>query len=95
MAINKSYRKEAGGCIGFIFMLLLLFITSFGSILYLETEPKDRIKEEIIKKGDTFSVDSKDLSKYIDVLEDLNLSYKTSKDSDGAKTVIKIDRSNK
>ena len=56
-------------------------------------KPKDEIKEEIIKKGDEFSVDSEDLSKYIDVLEDLNLSYKTSKDGD--KIIIKINRPNK
>lgn len=58
-------------------------------------KPKNEIKEEIIKKGDTFSVDNKDLSKYVDVLEDLNISYKTSKDGDSGKTVIKIDRPNK
>lgn len=74
-------------------MLALLFITTFGSILYLNMEPKNRIKEDIIKKGDEISISNEELSKYIDVLEDLGLNYKTHKDGD--KTIIKIDRSNK
>ena len=56
-------------------------------------EPKNRIKEDIIKKGDEFSIDNKDLADYINVLEDLNLNYTTSKD--GNKTTVKINRSNK
>ena len=95
MTKNNSYYKEAGGCLGIFLVLSLLFITSFGSMLYLDMEPKNKVKEEIIRQGDEFSVDSKDLSKYIDVLDDLNLSYKTSKDGDGGKIIIKIDRPNK
>ena len=36
-------------------------------------EPKNRIKEDIIKKGDKFSTDNKHLSDYINVLENLNI----------------------
>ena len=36
-------------------------------------EPKNRIKEDIIKKGDKFSIDNKHLSDYINVLENLNI----------------------
>lgn len=74
-------------------MYYLFSITLLGSILYLDMEPKNRIKEDIIKKGDEFSIDNKDLSDYINVLEDLNLNYTTSKD--GNKTTVKINRSNK
>ena len=81
------------GCIGFFTMLSLFSALLIGSTLYLNMLPKDKIKEEIIKKGDEFSIDNKDLSNYIDVLEDLDISYNTYKDSD--KTTIKIDRSNK
>jgi|GEM_PF-691529 hypothetical protein len=99
MAKNNSNHSEVaagclGGCLGFVFILLLLGWISFIFISYVDMKPKDAIKEEIIKKGDKFSVDSEDLSKiYRHVLEDLSLSYKTSKDGD--KTIIKINRSNK
>ena len=92
MSKNNSNHSEVGGCLGFVFVLLLFSWMCFGFISYIYMKPKDEIKEEIIKKGDTFSVDNKDLSKYIDVLEDLNLNYKTSKDGDGGRTVIKINR---
>ena len=95
MAKYNNSNRDIGGCLGFVFVLLLLFWISFGFISYINMKPKNEIKEEIIKKGDTFSVDNKDLSKYVDVLEDLNISYKTSKDGDSGKTVIKIDRPNK
>ena len=82
-----------GGCLGFFVILSLFSVTLLGSALYLDMKPKDKIKEEIIKKGDEFSIDNKDLSDYINVLEDLDISYNTYKDDD--KTTIKIDRSNK
>ena len=82
-----------GGCLGLFVILSLFSITLLGSALYLDMKPKDEIKEEIIRQGDEISISNEELSKYIDVLEDLNLSYKTFKDGD--KTTIKIDRSNK
>ncbi len=82
-----------GGCLGFFVILSLFSVTLLGSALYLDMKPKDKIKGEIIKKGDEFSIDNKDLSNYMDVLEDLDISYNTYKDGD--KTTIKIDRSNK
>lgn len=54
-------------------MYYLFSITLLGSILYLDMEPKNRIKEDIIKKGDKFSIDNKHLSDYINVLENLNI----------------------
>ena len=89
MAKDNNNPSIFGGCLPFLLGFSLVFIATS----YLDTEPKNRIKEDIIKKGDEFSVDSEDLSKYIDVLEDLNLSYKTSKDGD--KIIIKINRPNK
>ena len=82
-----------GGCLGLFVILSLFSVTLLGSALYLNMKPKDKIKEEIIKKGDEFSIDNKDLSNYIDVLEDLDISYNTYKDGD--KTTVKIDRPNK
>lgn len=82
-----------GGCLGLFVILSLFSVTLLGSALYLDMKPKDKIKGEIIKKGDEFSIDNKDLSNYMDVLEDLDISYNTYKDGD--KTTIKIDRSNK
>ena len=54
-------------------MYYLFSITLLGSISYLDMEPKNRIKEDIIKKGDKFSIDNKHLSDYINVLENLNI----------------------
>lgn len=82
-----------GGCLGLFVTLSLFSVTLLGSALYLNMKPKDKIKEEIIKKGDEFSIDNKDLSNYIDVLEDLDISYNTYKYGD--KTTVKIDRPNK
>ncbi len=88
-----SKDNHSDGCFPFLLLIFLFCWSLYGSISYLDMKPKDEIKDEIIKKGDEFSVNSKDLSKYIDVLEDLNLSYKTSKDGD--KIIIKINRPNK
>lgn len=93
MSKNNSDRSMFGGCLGFFVILSLFSVTLLGSALYLDMKPKDKIKGEIIKKGDEFSIDNKDLSNYMDVLEDLDISYNTYKDGD--KTTIKIDRSNK
>ncbi len=92
MSKNSNNNSMFGGCLRF-FLILSLFSSTLGSMLYLDMKPKDKIKEEIIKKGDEFSIDNKDLSDYINVLEDLDISYNTYKDDD--KTTIKIDRSNK
>lgn len=54
-------------------MYYLFSITLLGPISYLDMEPKNRIKEDIIKKGDKFSIDNKHLSDYINVLENLNI----------------------
>ena len=92
--MSKDYNNNNNdGCFSFLLLIALCCCLVFGFISYIDMKPKDEIKEEIIKKGDEFSVDSEDLSKYIDVLEDLNLSYKTSKDGD--KIIIKINRPNK
>lgn len=93
MSKNNSDRSMFGGCLGLFVILSLFSVTLLGSALYLDMKPKDKIKGEIIKKGDEFSIDNKDLSNYMDVLEDLDISYNTYKDGD--KTTIKIDRSNK
>ncbi len=93
MSKNSSDHSMFGGCLGLFAILSLFSVTLLGSALYLDMKPKDKIKGEIIKKGDEFSIDNKDLSKYMDVLEDLDISYNTYKDGD--KTAIKIDRSNK
>lgn len=93
MSKNNSDRSMFGGCLGLFVILSSFSVTLLGSALYLDMKPKDKIKEEIIKKGDEFSIDNKDLSNYIDVLEDLDISYNTYKDGD--KTTVKIDRSNK
>ena len=93
MSKNSSDHSMFGGCLGLFVILSLFSATLLGSALYLNMKPKDKIKEEIIKKGDEFSIDNKDLSDYTNVLEDLNLNYTTSKDGD--KTTVKIDRSNK
>ena len=92
MSKNSDNNSIFGGCLRF-FLILSLFSSTLGSMLYLDMKPKDKIKEEIIKKGDEFSIDNKDLSNYIDVLEDLDVSYNTYKDGD--KITIKIDRPNK
>lgn len=93
MSENNSDHSMFVGCIGFFTILSLFSALLIGSTLYLNMLPKDKIKEEIIRQGDEISISNEELSKYIDVLEDLNLSYKTFKDGD--KTTIKIDRSNK
>ena len=93
MSKNSSDHSMFGGCLGLFVILSLFSVTLLGSALYLNMKPKDKIKEEIIKKGDEFSIDNKDLSNYMNVLEDLDISYNTYKDGD--KTTIKIDRSNK
>ncbi len=93
MSKNSSDHSMFGGCLGLFVILSLFSVTLLGSALYLNMKPKDKIKEEIIKKGDEFLIDNKDLSDYTNVLEDLNLNYTTSKDGD--KTTVKIDRSNK
>ena len=93
MSKNSNDHSMFVGCLGLFVILSLLSVTLLGSTLYLNMKPKDKIRGEIIKKGDEFSIDNKDLSNYIDVLEDLDISYKTSKDGD--KTAIKINRSNK
>ena len=92
MSKNSNDHSMFGVCLKF-FLILSLFSSTLGSMLYLDMKPKDKIKEEIIKKGDEFSIDNKDLSNYMDVLKDLDISYNTYKD--GNKTTIKIDRSNK
>ena len=89
MSKNNNSHSIFGGCLPFLLGFSIVFIATS----YLDTEPKNRIKEDIIKKGDEFSIDNKDLSNYINVLEDLNLNYTTSKD--GNKTTVKINRSNK
>lgn len=89
MAKDNNNHSIFGGCLPFLLGFSLVFIATS----YLDTEPKNRIKEDIIKKGDKFSIDNKDLSDYINVLEDLNLNYTTSKD--GNKTTVKINRSDK
>ena len=86
---DNNNHSIFGGCLPFLLGFLLVLI----AMSYDDTGPKNRVKEDIIKKGDRFSIDNKDLSDYINVLEDLNLNYTTSKD--GNKTTIKIDRSNK
>ena len=91
--MSKDNYNNNDGCFSFLLLIALCCCLVFGFISYIDMKPKDEIKEEIITKGDEFSVDSEDLSKYIDVLEDLNLSYKTSKDGD--KIIIKINRPNK
>lgn len=93
MSKDNYNNNNNDGCFSFLLLIALCCCLVFGFISYIDMKPKDEIKEEIIKKGDEFSVDSEDLSKYIDVLEDLNLSYKTSKDGD--KIIIKINRPNK
>ena len=93
MSKNSSDHSMFGGCLGLFAILSLFSVALLGSALYIDMKPKDKIKEEIIKKGDEFSIDNKDLSNYIDILEDLDISYNTYKDGD--KTTIKIDRSNK
>ena len=89
---SDNTTDRYGGCLRF-FLILSLFSSTLGSMLYLDMKPKDKIKEEIIKKGDEFSIDNKDLSDYRNVLEDLNLNYTTSKNGD--KITVKINRSNK
>lgn len=88
-----SKDNHSDGCFPFLLLIFLFCWSLYGSISYLDMKPKDAIKDEIIKKGDEFSVNSKDLSKYINVLEDLGLNYKTH--GDGDKTIIKIVRPNK
>ena len=95
MSKNNSNHSDVGGCLGFVFVLLLISWMCFGFISYIYMKPKDEIKEEIIRQGDEISISNEELSKYIDVLKDLDLKYKISKDGDSSKTVIKIDRSNK
>ncbi len=92
MSKNSNDHSMFGVCLKF-FLILSLLSSTLGSMLYLDMKPKDKIKEEIIKKGDEFSIDNKDLSNYMDVLEDLDVSYNTYKDGD--KITIKIDRPNK
>ena len=93
MTKNNNNNSGVGGCIGIVFILLSFSIALLGSMLYLDMEPKNKVKEEIIRQGDEISISNEELSKYIGVLEDLGLNYTTHKDGD--KTTIKINRPNK
>lgn len=95
MSKNNSKHSDTEGCFPFLLLIVLFCWSLFGSLSYIYMKPKDEIKEEIIRQGDEISISNEELSKYIDVLEDLDLKYKVSKDSDSSKTVIKIDRPNK
>ncbi|MDO4868144.1 MAG: hypothetical protein Q4A23_00565 [bacterium] len=51
---------------------------------------KSNIKDEIIKKGDSFTVNNNQLKEYIDILDDLEINYTLKKSGDS--TNININR---
>ena len=92
---DNGEHNHTEGCFPLLLLIFLFCWSLFGALSYIDMKPKDEIKEEILRQGDEISISNEELSKYIDVLKDLDLKYKISKDSDSSKTVIKIDRSNK
>ena len=51
---------------------------------------ESNIKDEIIKKGDSFAVNNNQLKEYIDILDDLEINYTLKKSGDS--TNININR---
>ena len=89
MSKNSNDHSMFGVCLKF-FLLLSLLSSTLGSMLYLDMKPKDKIKEEIIKKGNSFTVNNNQLKEYTDVLDNLEINYTLKKSSDS--TNININR---
>ena len=81
MSKNSNDHSMFGVCLKF-FLLLSLLSSTLGSMLYLDMKPKDKIKEEIIKKGNSFTVNNNQLKEYTDVLDNLEINYTLKKSSD-------------
>ena len=81
MSKNSNDHSMFGVCLKF-FLLLSLLSSTLGSMLYLDMKPKDKIKEEIIKKGNSFTVNNNQLKEYTDVLYNLEINYTLKKSSD-------------
>ncbi len=77
---------------------LLFILLAISSIFYIYKAlvidsriiNESTIKDEIIKKGDSFAVNNNQLKEYIDILDDLEINYTLKKNGDS--TNININR---
>lgn len=75
-------------------LILLIFSSIFYTYKALAIDSriihKSNIKDEIIKRGDSFAVENNQLKEYIDILDDLEINYTLEKSGDN--TTININR---
>ena len=88
MQNNKQGSKPS-----LLFILLIIssiFYTYKALVIDSRTINDRNIKDEIIKKGDSFTVNNNQLKEYIDILNNLEINYTLDKSGDS--TTININR---
>lgn len=88
MQNNKQGSKPS-----LLFILLIIssiFYTYKALVIDSRTINDSNIKDEIIKKGDSFTVNNNQLKEYIDILNNLEINYTLDKSGDS--TTININR---
>ncbi len=88
MQNNKQGSKPS-----LLFILLIIsfiFYTYKALVIDSRTINDINIKDEIIKKGDSFTVNNNQLKEYIDILNNLEIDYTLDKSGDS--TTININR---
>ena len=88
MQNNKQGNKPS------LLFILLIISSIFYTYKALVIDPRiindSNIKDEIIKKGDSFTVNNNQLKEYMDILNNLEIKYTLDKSGDG--TNININR---
>lgn len=88
MQNNKQGSKPS-----LLFILLIIssiFYTYKALVIDSRTINDSNIKDEIIKKGDSFTVNNNQLKEYMDILNNLEIDYTLDKSGDS--TTININR---
>lgn len=88
MQNNKQGSKPS-----LLFILLIIssiFYTYKALVIDSRTINDNNIKDEIIKKGDSFTINNNQLKEYIDILNNLEINYTLDKSGDS--TTININR---
>ena len=88
MQNNKQGSKPS-----LLFILLIIssiFYTYKALVIDSRTINDSNIKNEIIKKGDSFTVNNNQLKEYMDILNNLEIDYTLDKSGDS--TTININR---
>ena len=88
MQNNKQGSKPS-----LLFILLIIssiFYTYKALVIDSKTINDSNIKDEIIKKGDSFTVNNNQLKEYMDILNNLEIDYTLDKSGDS--TTININR---